>query len=101
MRVEKNIFYQVINIIMDVKGKTKDDVNARRDLANHSKHRKLHIQATEHDDGWRTETALNAPYIMGKNEVKALCEWLKELELLGGYASNLSRCVDGKKWKVA
>lgn len=35
MHVEKNMFDQVINAIMDVKGRTKDDINASRDLVTH------------------------------------------------------------------
>ena len=100
MHFEKNVFHQVINTIMDVKGKTKDDVNARRDLAARCKRKKLHIQTSEHDDGGRTEIVLNAPYVIGKNKVKALCEWLKELKLPGGYVSNLSLCVYGKNGKL-
>ena len=37
---------------------------------------------------------------MGKEEVKALCECLKQLKLPDGYANNLSRCVDGKNTKL-
>jgi len=37
MHIEKNVCEQIIHITMDVKGKTKNDVNARRDLAEHSK----------------------------------------------------------------
>ena len=87
-------------MIIDVKGKTKDDINARRNFATHCEHRKLHIHTTELDDGGRTETVSNVPYVIGKNEVKALCEWLKELKLSDGYASNLSRCVGRKNGKL-
>jgi len=90
MHVKKNGFHQVMNMIMDVKGKTKDDINARRDLATHCKRQKLHIQKTKHDNGEKTETVPNASYVMGRNKVKALCEWLKEHKLPDTYASNLS-----------
>ena len=82
------MFDQVINTIMNVK--SKDDINARRDLAAHFKCRRLHIQTTEHEDEGRSEIVPNAPYVMSKKEAKTLCEWLKHLKLLDGYTSNLS-----------
>ena len=43
MHIEKNVCDQIIYTIMDIKGKTKDDVNARLDLAEHCKCQKLHV----------------------------------------------------------
>jgi len=37
------MFDLVVNTIMDVKGKTRDDINARRDLGTLCKHQRLHI----------------------------------------------------------
>ena len=34
MYIEKNIFDNVINTVMDVAGKTKDNLNARKDMRN-------------------------------------------------------------------
>jgi len=33
MHIEKNVFEQIVNTIMNVKGKYKDDINSRKDLA--------------------------------------------------------------------
>ncbi|KAL0433421.1 UNVERIFIED_CONTAM: hypothetical protein Slati_2676400 [Sesamum latifolium] len=32
MHIEKNIFDNIFNMVMDIKGKTKDNLNARQDL---------------------------------------------------------------------
>ena len=51
MHIEKNVFEQIINTIMNVKGKSKDDMNSRKDLATHCKCRRLHVQATDSGNG--------------------------------------------------
>jgi hypothetical protein len=33
MHIEKNMFENIFNMIMDVKGKTKDNIKARMDIA--------------------------------------------------------------------
>jgi hypothetical protein len=33
LHIEKNVFENIFNIVMDVKGKTKDNIKARLDLA--------------------------------------------------------------------
>jgi len=43
MHIEKNVFEQIVNTIMNVEGKSKDDINSRKDLAIHCKHRRLHV----------------------------------------------------------
>jgi len=37
MDMEKNMFKQMFNTITNVKGKSKDDINSRKDLATHCK----------------------------------------------------------------
>ena len=39
-------------------------------------------------------TIPSTPFALNKEKKKALCEWIKDLKLPDGYASNLSRCVD-------
>ena len=56
---------------MDLKGKTEDDVNGRRDLATHCKRQKLHIQTAEDDEGARAKPVLNAAYVMGKTKLRS------------------------------
>jgi len=32
MHIEKNVFENIFNTVMDVKGRTKDDIKARKDI---------------------------------------------------------------------
>jgi len=93
MHIEKNVCERILHTIMDVKGKTKDDINARRDLVKHYKGRKLHMQTTEVVGGERMTTP-TAPFVLNKEQKKALCEWTQNLKFPDGYASNLSRCIN-------
>jgi len=94
MHIEKNVFEQTINTIMNVKGKSKDDINSRKDLTTHYKRKRLHVQATDSGDVDRREVMPLAPYVLNKEQRKVLCNWVCDLKFLDGYASNLSRCVD-------
>ncbi|XP_038698945.1 uncharacterized protein LOC119996398 [Tripterygium wilfordii] len=49
MHIEKNVFDNVFNTCMDVKGKSKDNVKSRMDLSNYCKRRALEL--VEHDNG--------------------------------------------------
>jgi len=44
MHIEKNFFDNVLNTMMDVKGKTKDDAKARLDMETLCNCKKLHLQ---------------------------------------------------------
>ena len=74
MHIEKNVFEQIINTIMSVKGKSKDDINSRKDLAIHCKRRKLNLQVTDDSVGGRREVMPTAPYALSKEQRKVLCE---------------------------
>ena len=50
---------------MDIKGKTKDDVNVRTDLVKHCKHQKLHVQPTR-VAGEEKMTMPSAPFALNK-----------------------------------
>ncbi|XP_021766228.1 uncharacterized protein LOC110730711 [Chenopodium quinoa] len=96
MHIEKNVFDNVFHIVMNDKKKTKDNLKARNDLKKFCKRRKLEV-----DDDAIDETNMpTAPYVLSKEKRKAFCEWLEGLKLPDGYTSNLSRCIDTKKYKL-
>ena len=47
MHVEKNVFEQIINMVMNVKDKTKDGLSTRKDMFSHCKRRRLNIRIVE------------------------------------------------------
>ena len=44
MHVEKNVFDNVFNTVMDIKDKTRDNVKVRMDLKEYYRHRELELQ---------------------------------------------------------
>ncbi|PKA54383.1 hypothetical protein AXF42_Ash000216 [Apostasia shenzhenica] len=76
MHVEKNIFDNIFNTILDVQGKTKDNAKARANL-------ELYC---------RRIIKLSACYVLTKDTLRIFCKWAKKFKLPNGYSSNLSRC---------
>jgi hypothetical protein len=96
MHIEKNVFENVFNTVMDVKGKSKDNVKARMDLADICKRRELELH-------YSSEGKLIKPkakYSFTIEQKRTVCEWVKQLKMPDGYASNLSRCVDMREGKL-
>ncbi|KAG8382892.1 hypothetical protein BUALT_Bualt05G0126500 [Buddleja alternifolia] len=89
MHIEKNVFDNVFNMVMNVKGKTKDNINACLDLQNVCKRRNLNLKEVN-------EKCLKpkASYALTKDERQMLLKWIKDLRLPDGYVSNLGRCVN-------
>ncbi|WCJ43095.1 hypothetical protein M5689_023857 [Euphorbia peplus] len=92
MHIEKNVFDNVFNTVMNIEGKTKDNPKAREDLKLFCNRKELEKQA----DG----NCPKACYTLDKRQKKLMCEWVKELKFPDGYVSNLGRCVDLKKLKL-
>ncbi|KAL0358497.1 UNVERIFIED_CONTAM: hypothetical protein Sangu_0699100 [Sesamum angustifolium] len=88
MHIEKNMFDNIFNTVMDIKGKSKDNLNARKDLAIICNRPELQV------DERRLNVMPKAVYTLTKDQKRKVCEWVKCLRFPDGYASNLSRCVD-------
>jgi len=63
MHIEKNVFEQIINTVMNVKYKTTDDCNARKDMLTHYKRRRLNVRVVEAADGSHREVLPQASYV--------------------------------------
>ncbi|KAL0433375.1 UNVERIFIED_CONTAM: hypothetical protein Slati_2671800 [Sesamum latifolium] len=83
MHIEKNMFDNIFNTVMDIKGKTKDNLNARKD-------NRLELEV----DKRRPYVMPKAVYTLTRDQKKRIFEWITSLKFPDGYASNLSRCVD-------
>jgi hypothetical protein len=97
MHNEKNVFDNVFNTIMDVKGKTKDNLKARRDMEVYCDRPELHVFGA----GEGRLSMPKACYSLTREAKKVLLEWIRELRLPDGYASNLARCVDIRELKMS
>ena len=96
MHIEKNVFDNVFNTVMDVKGKTKDNVKARLDLKEYCRRRELHLQ--EMPNGKHVKP--KAKFVLSKEQIRDVCKWVTELKMPDGYASNLRRCVNTREGKL-
>lgn len=93
MHIEKNVFDNVFNTVMNVQGKTKDTSKSREEL-------NYYCRRPELKKNDATGKYPKASYTLDKLEKKTLCEWVKELRFPDGYASNMGRCVDMRKHKL-
>jgi len=84
MHIERNVFMNVFNIVMDINGKSKDTHNAWIDLAKICKKKELELVDVGHDKFFKPMT---------KSQRLTNLKWVKELKLSDGYASNLGRCM--------
>ncbi|XP_013594978.1 PREDICTED: uncharacterized protein LOC106303189 [Brassica oleracea var. oleracea] len=87
MHIEKNFWDNIINTLLNVQGKTKDDIKSRLDLKEYCNRKELHLTS----DG-------KAPvpiFRLQADEKKTFLQWLKEdVKFSDGYASSISGCVD-------
>lgn len=89
MHIVRNVFLNIFYTCMDVKGKTKDNVKARQDLELYCKRPNLELI---YEDGKPHKPP--ASYVLPKDKSIKVCEWVKELRLPDGYASNIAQCVN-------
>ncbi|KAJ8773690.1 hypothetical protein K2173_006340 [Erythroxylum novogranatense] len=93
MHIEKNIFDNLFNTIMNIEGRTKDNAKSRVDLQLFCKRNELYKDL-------RTGKYPKACYTMDRRQKELICEWLKTVKFPYGYVSNLARCVDLRKYKL-
>ncbi|KAL0387700.1 UNVERIFIED_CONTAM: hypothetical protein Sradi_2651800 [Sesamum radiatum] len=94
MYIEKNVFDNIFNTVINIKGKTKDNLNAREDLKIIYNRRKLEV------DKRRPNVMPKALFTLTKEQKMRICEWIIHLKLPNGYASNLARCIDMKEMRL-
>jgi hypothetical protein len=95
MHIEKNVFENIFNIVMDVKGKTKDNIKARLDVVLFYNHKNMEMVC----DGSRVAKP-RASFVLEKNAQLLVYKWLKSLCFPDGHASNISRLVNTKEWRL-
>jgi len=88
MHVKKNVCDSLIGILLNIKGKTKDGVNAHLDLTEMN----ILEELTPREVGKRTYL-LAACYTLSKKEKTSFCECLKGVKVPQGYSSNVKSLV--------
>ncbi|KAL6586845.1 hypothetical protein OROMI_001833 [Orobanche minor] len=88
MHIEKNVFDNIVNTVMDFKA-TKDTPNGRLDLEVICKRENLNLNYV---NGKPRKPV--APFVVSKDNKVRVLQWLKDLKLPDGYASNIGNCVN-------
>ena len=88
MHIEKNIYDSILGTLLEIKGKTNDDPNARHDLKAMRIRKDLHLECK--GDKYIIPFAC---YTLTKNEKQMLCQFLKDVKLFDAHALNIRRCV--------
>ncbi|XP_042967343.1 uncharacterized protein LOC122300620 [Carya illinoinensis] len=96
MHIEKNITDNIFGTLMNIPGKTKDTINARRDLEILGVRKELHLKR----EGERV-TLPHASYTLQGVERTKFCEWLVDVKFPDGFAANISRCVSVRDCKIS
>ncbi|KAL0372098.1 UNVERIFIED_CONTAM: hypothetical protein Scaly_0891400 [Sesamum calycinum] len=94
MHIEKNVFDNIFNTVMNIKGKTKDNLNARKDVEIICDRPEIAIS------GDRLGKMTKAVYTLDRDQKRKILEWIKVLRFPDGYTSNLGRCIDLNELKL-
>jgi hypothetical protein len=95
MHIEKNVFENIFNTVMDVKGKTKDKIKSRLDVALFCNRKNIELVY----DGSRVVKP-RASFVLEKNTQLLVYKWLKSLRFPDGHASNISRLVNTEECRL-
>jgi len=95
MHIEKNVFENIFNTIMDMKGKTKDNIKSRLDVALFYNHKNIELVC----DGSRVAKP-RASFVIEKNAQLLVYKWLKSLCFSDGHASNISMLVSMEECRL-
>jgi hypothetical protein len=95
MHIKKNVFENIFNTVMDVKGKTRDNIKARLDTTLFSNCKNMELVF----DGLQVAKP-RANFVLEKNVQLLVYKWLKSLCFLDGHASNISRLVNMEECRL-
>lgn len=97
MHVEKNVFDNVFYTVLDEAGRTKDNLNARRDLQALTKRRALY--PLEDGDGNQLKT--KATYTVSREQKREIFYWVHTLQFPDNYASQVYKCFNLQTGKIS
>ena len=92
---KKNVFHSIIGTLLNVFGKSKDDINAMLDLIDMG----IRSELAPVKDGKRTFLPPTT-HTLSRKEKKVLFQFFHEVKVLEGYSSNISNLVFMKDLKL-
>ena len=96
MHIEKNVVDNIIDTLLNLDGKTKDNLKARQDLKDMGIRSGLHLEKVGNDQTHMP----HACYHMNASEKDGFLQVLKDVKVPDRYSSNISRCVNSKKARL-
>jgi hypothetical protein len=93
MHIEKNMFGNIFNMVMDVKEKTKDNIKAIMNISLFCHHKNIELVY----DGSQVRKSKVA---IDKNAQLLVYQWLKSLCFSNGHVLNISRLVNLKDCRL-
>ncbi|XP_058101688.1 uncharacterized protein LOC131245925 [Magnolia sinica] len=96
MHIEKNVCDNVLRTLLNIDGKTKDNVKSRLDLQEMKIRRTLHPKQRPSGKIY----LLPACFTMANKEKDDFCRVIKNMKVPDGYASKISRCTNLKMKKI-
>ena len=97
MHIEKNVVDNIIGTLLNLDGKTKNNLKARQDLKDMGIRSELHLEKV----GNNQIHMPHACYHMNASEKDAFLQVLKDVKVLDGYSSNISCCIKLKERKIS
>jgi Domain of unknown function (DUF4218) len=96
MHIEKNVCDSLIGMLLDIPSKTKDTLQAQKDLKCLKLRQDLHPKDMVVDDKYLGPTS----YSMSKVKKIAMCKCLHGIKVPSGYSPNIKRLVNMKDLKL-
>ncbi|XP_063942812.1 uncharacterized protein LOC108203257 [Daucus carota subsp. sativus] len=97
MHIEKNICDKILGTLLNLGGRTKDHLSARKDLQEMGIRKALHPLRIGDTNQYEIRAAI---FDMTKKEKELFCSVFKNAKLPHGTASNISRCVHIAERKI-
>jgi hypothetical protein len=95
MHIEKNVCDSLIGLLLNIKGKTKDGINVRKDMVALG----IRPELAPVDNGKRTWLP-TACYTLSKVEKTSFCKCLHGIKVPSGYSANIKKLVSMKDLKL-
>jgi len=89
------VFENIVNTVIDVKGKTKDNIKARFDVVLFCNCKNMELVY----DGSRVAKP-RASFVLEKNAQLLVYKWLKSMCFPDGHVSNISRLVNTEECRL-
>ncbi|KAM3366409.1 hypothetical protein ACQJBY_015685 [Aegilops geniculata] len=100
MHIEKNVFDNLIGMLLNIDSKTKDGLNARLDLAEIGENGIRHDHHPVEDNNGKTVLP-DAPFTMSRKQQEVLCSVMHNIRTSDGYASKFSRNINMKDCTIS